>query len=265
MPTSPPIPGSRRLDWCLIKPLFAGGITRLADLLFPCQCVACSQLVEHAATATQNLRYLCAGCNRPFYCIQPPICPVCGAPYIFDALERCCQQCRDLDPAFRAGRALFRYPGPAGHYVRELKYHKGMHLLNDIEQLMRRVDWLPRFLHHATLVPVPLHRRKHRERGFNQSLVLARLLSQVEPSARIDAVLQRVIDTPTQTNLEREQRQLNVENAFAICPASVLNKKNYIIVDDVFTTGSTLNACARTLRNAGVPQDQIRILSFAHG
>jgi len=112
-------------------------------------------------------------------------------------------------------------------------------------------------------VPVPLHARKARERGFNQSLLLAQALARVG-GGRVEEVLRRDVDTRSQTEFDRKTRQANLKNAFALVPGARLTPdQKYVLVDDVFTTGSTLNSCARILRRAGALN--LDVVTFAHG
>ena len=117
----------------------------------------------------------------------------------------------------------------------------------------------------AVLVPVPLHPRKERERGYNQSRLLADCLVPLGGGAtHVEELLRRVIDTETQTAFDRRTRHENLKNAFALRPGAAINRAlRYILVDDVFTTGSTLNACAAVLRRAGALN--LDVVTLGHG
>ena len=149
--------------------------------------------------------------------------------------------------------------------VLELKYHGGMYVLPDIEAIFRRSPSVLSRARGAVLVPVPLHPRKLRERGFNQSALMASALARaVGGQARVATLLKRVLDTPTQTSLDRRSRGENLKNAFALDRRAGLNPTlHYLLVDDVFTTGSTLNSCARVLRQAGCLN--LDVATFGHG
>jgi len=110
-----------------------------------------------------------------------------------------------------------------------------------------------------------LHPRKLRERRYNQSLLLAECCAQVAgPTTVVQELLCRVVDTESQTHYDRVARQKNLKNAFALAPAAAINSaQRYLLVDDVFTTGSTLNACATVLRRAGA--SQLDVITFGHG
>ena len=121
------------------------------------------------------------------------------------------------------------------------------------------------YISDATLVPVPLHPTKLRERGFNQSEQIAKMLVRCTGgNASIENLLVRKYYTKSQTCMNRTKRSQNVKNAFALVPDTVLDsKKSYILVDDVFTTGSTLNACAQVLRKAGATC--LKVATIGHG
>jgi ComF family protein len=170
----------------------------------------------------------------------------------------------DLDPEFDEGRTGMLLRGAARAFVHELKYHAGWHLRGDLRVLAQRMAPLREFVHGAVLVPVPLHPRRLRWRGFNQARWVADALAAGGGAAGVDELLIRVRDTPQQTRLDRTAREKNMKNAFALRADAVPNQNiRYIIIDDVFTTGATLNACAKILRQTGV-QD-LDVASLGHG
>ncbi len=123
-------------------------------------------------------------------------------------------------------------------FVHELKYHRGWHLRGDLRALVQAAQPLKSFVAGAILVPVPLHPRRRRWRGFNQARWVAEALAAGADVAGIDELLNRVRDTPTQTRLSRLRREENMKNAFALRPGAVLGSgRRYVLVDDVFTTG----------------------------
>ena len=176
-----------------------------------------------------------------------------------------CVKCEGLDPAFRHGRTAVLFKGPARSLVIELKYHRGLHVLADMTEIFRRSSQLMADVRGAKLIPVPLHARKARERGYNQALLLATALADAAGSGTlVQPLLERVIDTQTQTAFDRRTRMANLKNAFALARGASINPAlHYILVDDVFTTGSTLNSCARTLRRAGALS--LDVVTFGHG
>lgn len=239
----------------------------LSDVIFPPGCVHCRALVESSvAEERPAFRHLCQRCVSQLEFVRPPHCTTCGHPF-YGVVEggRMCVKCEGLDPAFREGRTAVLFKGAARSLVIELKYHRGLHVLEDMTEIFRRVPELIAHVRGATLVPVPLHPRKARERGYNQAMLLARALAEATGAGtRVAPLLRRVVDTQTQTAFDRRTRMANLKNAFALVRGADLNPSlHYVLVDDVFTTGSTLNSCARALRRAGAVN--LDVVTFGHG
>ena len=231
------------------------------DLAFPPGCVSCGQLVEDS-----GYRHLCAACGPKIDFVEEPACVTCGHPFYGEVEgERMCPHCEGMRPAYREGRTAVLFKGPARALVHELKYHHGLHVVEDIERVFQRSARVMSLIRKATLIPVPLHARKKRERGYNQSeLLAAALVRASDGSAQIEPLLKRVVDTVSQTAFDRKTRRANLKNAFALTPGSLITPgHHYILVDDVFTTGSTLNSCAGVLRRAGCLN--LDVVTFGHG
>ncbi|HEX2853043.1 MAG TPA: ComF family protein [Opitutaceae bacterium] len=236
----------------------------LGDVLFPPVCVHCRGVVE----SDGGYRHLCASCVGQLEFVRAPHCVTCGHPFygeLAEETERMCPHCEGLAPAFREGRTAVLFKGPARALVIELKYHRGVHVLADIGEIFRRSESLLAYVRDAILVPVPLHSRKLREREYNQTVLLAeKLVEAAGGKTRIEMLLRRTADTPTQTAFDRRTRQANLKNAFALVPGGQLNPgQHYILIDDVFTTGSTLNSCALVLCRAGCLN--LDVVTFGHG
>lgn len=234
---------------------------RVLDLFFPRSCVACEEPVD----SDSGYRFVCTPCARLLTIVRPPACTTCGFPF-FGVVEsdRSCPHCQELAPLFREAKTAVLMKGPARALVHELKYRGQVHLLEDIGRIFRQCEGLLTFAEGAVLVPVPLHPRKCRERGFNQSLLLAERLAGLTTGVEILEAVERVNDTLSQTQFDRKRRQRNLKNAFAMRKKCRLNPRlRYILVDDVFTTGSTLNACAAALHREGIRS--IDVITFGHG
>jgi ComF family protein len=229
--------------------------------------VHCRAVVENSEPdRSAGFRQLCARCVAQLDWVQPPHCATCGHPFygVVEG-ERLCPHCEGLDPAFRHGRTAILFKGPARSLVIELKYHRGLHVLADMAEIFRCAPHVIEWARDAVLVPVPLHARKLRERGYNQAQLLADALAQAcGGNTRVETKLRRDVDTATQTAFDRRTRLANLKNAFALAPGATLNPaQHYILVDDVFTTGSTLNSCARALRRGGGLN--VDVVTFGHG
>lgn len=231
------------------------------DLVFPRSCVHCGRAVEGG-----RLRHVCAPCARLLHVVGDPHCTVCGHPFFGELAEnRACPHCEALAPVFGEGRTAVLLKGPGRALVHKLKYHHGLHVLEDLAALMAEAPGYLEFVRGGVLVPVPLHPRKLRERGYNQSALLAEALARAAGGGtRTAALLERVVDTESQTRFDRATRQRNLKNAFALAKGGAISPNlPYRIVDDVFTTGSTLNACAAVLRTAGALR--LDVVTFGHG
>lgn len=231
------------------------------DLVFPRTCVNCRDVVEAHA-----LRHLCPGCTQQLHIVGPPHCTTCGHPFFGEMDEnRLCEHCEALVPKFGQGKTAVLLKGAGRSLVHALKYHHGLHVLEDVVTLMRLAPGYAEYVSGKVLVPVPLHPRKLRERGYNQSQLLAECaVAASGGQARIEELLVRAVDTVSQTQFDRATRQQNLKNAFALAPGAVITPgHHYLLVDDVFTTGSTLNACAAILRSAGALN--LDVVTFGHG
>ena len=231
------------------------------DVVFPRSCVHCGGLAEGG-----RLRHLCPACEKQLFVVEAPHCTTCGHPYYGEtAVNRICEHCEALVPEFGEGKTAILLKGPGRSLVHALKYHHGLHVLEDIVAIMAAAPGYAAYLHGAVLVPVPLHPRKLRERRYNQSRMLAECAVRAAAGeAHVEELLCRVVDTESQTHYDRDARQKNLKNAFALAPTGTINPaQRYVLVDDVFTTGSTLNACATVLRRGGALN--LDVVTFGHG
>ena len=232
------------------------------DLLFPPVCITCGRLCESEG----KLRHVCERCEPLITRVRRPHCESCGHPF-FGVVEgeRICPHCEGLAPAYSRAKTLTLFKGPARELLLELKYRKGTFVLEDMRTLIAENTEVGDFLRGAKLVPVPLHPRKEREREYNQSRFLAELFVEVAgPESAVVELLERVVDSESQTAYDRRTRRRRMKNAFAPRKgAAITAEERYVLVDDVFTTGSTLNACALALRRAGCLN--LDVITFAHG
>ncbi|MFP4541292.1 MAG: ComF family protein [Opitutales bacterium] len=244
----------------MTEPLLRHWGRRFLDLVYPRSCEHCGEVVEEGG----GWKFLCAGCAARLDWIHPPVCETCGHPFPGIRGGASCEHCEALEPIFAAGRCCVLHREVASTLVRHLKYRHARHLLPDLAHLAGRVPAVVEHVRDAVLVPVPLHPTRLRERGFNQSALLAEAWDRVLPSSGWAELLRRSGWTQTQTRLPREARRTNVRRAFELRPGvEVRPDLTYVVVDDVFTTGSTMNECCRVLRQAGARS--LRVLALAHG
>jgi ComF family protein len=227
------------------------------DLLFPPLCIACRTPVTEPDS-------LCAACWQSIGFLDGPECACCGYPFEFDpGPGALCTACHARPPSFERARSLMRYDEASKKLVLALKRADRLDL---VPALARWLDRAGReLLADADLiVPVPLHPRRLWQRRFNQSAVLAKRLAKLSGKPADNLVLRRVRPTPSQGEMRSAKaRRRNVLGAFRV-PASrapAVKKKTVLLIDDVFTTGATVEACARALKRAGAAR--VTVLTLA--
>jgi competence protein ComFC len=228
------------------------------SLLYPPHCAGCG-------AETPAGVHVCAACNGQARRIEAPFCRVCSQP--FDGAitgEFTCQNCAGRKLHFDCAVAPFLSRGVVREFIHRFKYDREFSLRLPL------ADWAAEGLADERLcarpidgfVPVPLHSARFRERDFNQAAELARLLSRRTGIPLLNA-LRRIRYTSTQTALDRHQRMENLRNAFRVPHSPAVLQRHLVLVDDVFTTGSTVDECARVLRQSGAAS--VRVLTVARG
>ena len=231
-------------------------ISRAArDVALPTLCVACREPVAGEG--------VCAACWNRLGFIAPPYCPRLGIPFVYDpGPDTLSMQAIASPPAYRRARAAVRYDEVAKTLVHALKYQDRTDLAPTMGRWMARAG--RELLQEADmLVPVPLHWRRAWGRRYNQSGALARAIAQSSRVAVARDVLCRVRQTQQQIGLSRSERARNVQGAFAV-PAgrsADVQGRRIVLVDDVLTSGATVDACARVLLRARA--SQVDVLVFA--
>jgi len=218
-------------------------------------CAACDELLEHPTQGP-----VCGTCWRSILPLTPPLCDRCGDPLptwrSISIPLALCPRCRRTQRLVDRSRAIGAYDGALRAIIHALKYEGRRSLARSLGSLMR--DRGADMLDGVTCaIPVPLHPSRRRERGFNQAADLADHLG-----VPVIAALGRARATATQTGLPAAQRHRNMRDAFVLTRAGqTLANATVLLVDDVSTTGATLEACARVLKQAGVTE--VRALTAA--
>jgi ComF family protein len=230
----------------------------LLGLFFPPHCAAC-----RADTCAGV--HLCPACAAKARRIEAPFCRVCSQPFAGDITDGfTCANCGDRRFHFTCAVAPYLSQGVVRDFIHRFKYEGEYHLRKPL------AAWAAAALDDERLhtppaevfVPVPLHRTRQRERGFNQAEVIATLLARRAGLPVADA-LQRTRYTTTQTRLDRQERMENLRGAFRVRKTAAVLRRHIILVDDVFTTGSTVEECARVLMASGAAS--VRALTVARG
>jgi len=227
----------------------------LIGFIFPPQCVVCDSLHENSHF------FLCAKCERSLDLLQSPFCPNCRNTLEKDEVK--CPICigqfaisrvwalGHYDDTFRALIHAFKYADiiPAGRYLGRL-------LAGLLSESATADDF-------DLIIPIPLHPSRERRRGFNQSLLIAQILSDAIEVPVDSESLIRIRKTRDQTGLKRKERVKNMRGAFAVDNDAELKGKAIILVDDVTTSGATAGEAARVLRNSGARRVELAVLAAA--
>ncbi len=231
----------------------AGRLGRWLDCLYPPRCRFC-----RAATFSAH-ECFCDECRARVRVIDGPVCTLCGRPFLDTSGEdHLCGTCIERAPHFTRARSWACYPTDEGEehplrsVVQRFKYGRKISLGKPLGRLL--AEGCRGFFSAQAIdviIPVQLHRKRLRWRGFNQSAVLAREVGRrwrlpVDPFTLI-----RSRETPPQTQLHEDERRRNMRRAFAIAPKRSVENKSVLLIDDVYTSGATVNECSRALLAGG--------------
>jgi ComF family protein len=227
----------------------------LLSVLFPSFCVVCRSLLGEVSRGP-----LCPACFVDLPRHHAALCR-CGVP-LGGSAPAPCGRCRRQRNAFTAGASLGPYEGSLRTVIHALKYSRRPRLAGRLaDALIAHPAARALLAPDALLVPVPLHPRRLRERGFNQSELIARALGRRTGLPLLTRALSRRRDTPPQAGLTAAVRRRNVSGAFVARPCSALAGRTVVLIDDVLTTGATARACAAALQEAGA--SAVHVLTVA--
>ncbi len=233
-------------------------IERCLQFLLPPQCHCCEKFLE------EGQQGICPDCLSNIRWIEPPLCTLCGVPFLSREIENHpCGACLTRGKYFTMARAVGYYEGPLREAIHRWKYEEKSYLtLFFGEKLAEGFCryWDPQSF--DLIIPVPLHSKRLRERGFNQALLLVKELSRRTRIPYSKRLLQKRILTPPQVNLSGGEREKGVRGSFHIQRDEEIEGKSILLVDDVYTTGATVNECSKVLLKAGA--ERVDVLTIAH-
>ena len=230
----------------------------ITDVIFPPRCLGCAEVLTHL-----HLQTFCASCRGKIRFINGSHCPICGMGF-FDspAPDHLCGNCLEKKPSFSLARAVTSYETLILDAIHQFKYGRDISTGAALASFMAEFDF-PEFdfTDYSVIIPVPLHIGRLRERGFNQALILAKALGKKHSIPVNFSLLKRNKSTLTQTGLDKIQREKNIRAAFTVTDNAKAKGKNIILIDDVYTTGATIDQCAKTLIKAGA--GKVAVLTLA--
>lgn len=233
-------------------------LSAFQNLFWPPRCVACN---ERLTFEKEERRFypFCPLCAQSLLPISPPYCLKCSLAFDSAGPNRQCGECLAFPPPFQKARALFQYGAASKDAVLRLKYGRMPWIGNELGKMLHPLA--AQMTRPDMLVPVPLHPKRLRSRGFNQSALLAEAIAEKLKCPLNANSLKRIRDTPPQAGRSRQARKSNIKGAF-LCPNKApLHQKRILLIDDVITTGMTVREAARVLLEAGV--ESVEVLAFA--
>lgn len=229
--------------------VFTSGWHVLRDWIFPTRCEACHEYLRGGDGIG-----ICRDCWKKIILLTGPCCPRCGKPFASEAAlshspGHICGDCRKRRPSFDHAVAAGRYEGVLAEAIHSFKYRGRTGLAKPLGLLA--VEAMNRLPPVDCLVPVPLHPSRLREREFNQALLLCDRVGGLLDLPVIPDILERVRRTPPQIGLSIKDRRRNMRRAFVPRHPNRIKDRTVALVDDVLTTGATVNECARILKRSG--------------
>lgn len=227
----------------------------LLRILFPESCPVCKSPSRDHTTAP-----ICSPCWQAIEPYHGPICDICGKP-LASEVSRTCSDCLKSTPPFTWARSFGIYEGTLKESLHHLKYYGIRRLAKPLSEMILTI----RLPHIDAIIPVPLHSKKLRKKEFNHSALLARYLSDNTGIPLVLNSLVKIRDTAPQVGLSARQRRSNLKNSFRIINKNSIEGKEIVLVDDVFTTGTTARECSLLLLKAGAKNIYVLLLAHSRG
>ncbi len=238
--------------------LFLSLLTAARDLLYPPCCLGCGRQLE-----SSRLPLFCGPCSGQLLFTGPPWCSCCGLPFAAGRADHLCGDCLKNRFVFDLARSALAYQPPVRQLIIDLKFRQRLAALASLTALALASDAMLALAEPDLILPVPLHPARLRRRGFNQALLIARGCFPSLRSRIVPDLLVRVRNTRSQTGLSGAERRRNLDGAFAVKTPGIVESRRILLIDDVFTTGSTVNSCGAVLRQAGAARIEVFTLARA--
>jgi ComF family protein len=228
------------------------------QFFLPPQCSCCETFLAEGQEG------FCADCLSAIHWIEPPFCTRCGLPFVSrEGENHLCGVCLEERRYFTMGRALGYYEGPLREAIHRWKYEGKIYLSPLFGNWMAQAFfqyWENNLF--DLLVPVPLHPQRLRKRGFNQALLLTRELSRRTGIPYRKRILEKRRPTTPQVDLSGREREKGVKGAFHLANVEGVREKAILLIDDVYTTGATVNECSKVLMAGGAKR--VDVFTLAH-
>ncbi len=226
------------------------------NVLFPPHCAVCDVHQNRCGEKS-----ICPECRKGIREVEEPVCTICGMElYAQGGANPICGECLKNNPPFEFARSLFYYTDEIRTLLSNLKYKQDTSVLSAIGELVRECD-LTAYELCDFIIPVPLHKKRLQKRGFNQALLLANVcFGNSDPRIKTN-FLRRTRNTVPQVSLDGKERRRSLKNAFAVTAEIDLSGTTVCLIDDVYTTGTTVSECCRGLLSHGATK--VLVLTLA--
>lgn len=239
----------------LRPPLLQHYIETVISFIYPAQCRVCDNVLGF-----ESIPYVCDTCCNNIDIIVPPWCNICGIPNTEDV----CDNCATKPPQYGKLRTIALYRGTLQQLIHLYKFEKRTTLVKYLAHLI--TTNLPNdisFTDYDFIVPIPIHKKRLKERGFNQTTLLANHISKITDNQVETNSLIRKKNTSPQSSLDREARNTNIIGAFQLLNSDIFYNKQILLLDDVYTTGATVQEAVKVLWNADPKEIDILTLARA--
>ncbi len=226
-------------------------LNNFLNILFPETCPSCA-----GRSHDHSIAPFCSECWQSLAVYNGPKCQRCSKPLVSD-VSILCGECIQDEPAFTYADIFSLYDGPLKKAINLLKYHGVKRLSKPLSNLLSRIK-LPQV---DTVIPIPLHQKRLRQREYNQSALIAYHVAKRLERPLVTDCLIKIKDTPPQVGLSSKNRRLNIKNAFEVRSNNIKGGK-ILLIDDVVTTGATIRECSGVLKKAGVRS--VYVIALAH-
>ncbi len=233
-------------------------LRHIADIVFPPQCISCAAILQPLTE-----KVFCSLCREKIKFLTGSLCPICGIMFSDSpSASHLCGNCLEKRPYFSSARAVAGYETIMLNAIHQFKYGRDLSIGALLASFMADFSFPDlEFKDYSLIIPVPLHIKKLRKRGFNQAIILADAIGKKWQIPINFSLLKRCKFTLSQTGLDKKERERNIKRAFEVRNKEKIVGRNIILVDDVYTTGATLNECAKILTKAGA--QKVAVLTLA--
>jgi ComF family protein len=227
----------------------------ILDVLYPPKCLACN------VQSVENVNLICPTCWKELEFMHHPLCSRCGVALPASYLGSLCMRCTECAPSFDAARSVLRYNEASKDMLHRFKFEDRTQYAKRFARMLYNAH--RNFISQAEIMlAVPMHKVRLRERKYNHAALLANALSKLSGIPFDPAVLHKQRLTSLQATLGYAERQVNLEDAFSVCRSEVIRGRVVLLVDDIMTTGATVNECAHILKKAGA--HKVIVTTLAH-